>query len=366
MANTIIWNYYDPKFEFFENCNDFTWYGHTFFAYDLIRNLKPKVVVELGTYKGTSFSSMIQAAKDENLDTTLFAVDSWSGDDHTGFYSESIYNSVVENVRKYYPKQNVRLLRKLFDEALLDFEDHSIDVLHIDGLHTYVAVKNDYETWKSKVKQDGVILFHDTNVPDFGVWQLWKEIKIQNPNAMFIEHRQHFGLGVMLLDKNRISFGKEHGELIRHYEEKANNSIGSMDLITIQADRDQLLFENMWLKGEVERFAKSTNENWEKYDKTLQELNEYYDRRGKFYSDFLEIYPDKGIDQVPDEQGLLATILHLENHINHLNHIIMEKDTVLNRRAVKLVLKQDKNRIAKKALRGTKKVLGNIKRIIKK
>ncbi|WP_342479224.1 class I SAM-dependent methyltransferase [Paenibacillus sp. FSL H7-0350] len=66
------------------------------------------------------------------------------------------------------------LLRMTFDEAVGTFEDNSIDLLHIDGLHTYEAIKHDYECWLPKLADNSVVLFHDITVrmDDFGVYQL--------------------------------------------------------------------------------------------------------------------------------------------------------------------------------------------------
>ena len=66
-----------------------------------------------------------------------------------------------------------------FDEGATKFTDQSLDLIHIDGLHTYEAVKNDFLTWKNKLKEGGTLIFHDWNVQEkeFGVWKLWEEIK---------------------------------------------------------------------------------------------------------------------------------------------------------------------------------------------
>ncbi|MEI7604218.1 MAG: class I SAM-dependent methyltransferase [bacterium] len=226
MTKTQSWTYFNPTFEYKSDFDDhnWPWAGHIYWAYDLIRNIHPKTVVELGTHKGTSFFSFCQAAKDISLKNEIFAVDTWEGDEQAGFYGQEIYDAVVSITRRFYIEQNTRLLKMTFDEALNKFADKSIDLLHIDGLHTYEAVKHDYDSWKGKVKDDGIIMFHDIKVPDFGVWEVWKEVKEDNKDAIIIEFEHNFGLGVVIKDQQLKQIFTE--EFISHIIEYYKKSAG--------------------------------------------------------------------------------------------------------------------------------------------
>lgn len=191
------WERFEPLFESdLLNAPKSAWLGHRKFAYDLVRNVQPKTIVELGTHYGASFFSMCQAVKDGGIDGKGFAVDTWIGDPHSGGFSNAVYEEVLTTATSRYSGIAV-LLRKTFDEALGDFADESIDLLHIDGYHTYEAVKHDYETWLPKLADKGIVLLHDIVVrhSGFGVYRLWEELKARHPAAQF-EHWH--GLGIVL------------------------------------------------------------------------------------------------------------------------------------------------------------------------
>jgi len=209
---TKQWETTYADFEYNESFKDNAtpWAGHKCFGYNLIKNLEPGLVVELGSWKGTSFYSFCQAAKDAKLSTKLVAIDTWQGDTQAGMFGNEVFDQFKLLLSKYYPAVNASYLRKTFNEAVTEFEDHSIDVLHIDGFHTYDAVSNDFNTWKSKVKKTGIILFHDIKVQqdDFGVYKFWAEIKEQYTNCLEFSHSH--GLGILILDNALYNYMAEH------------------------------------------------------------------------------------------------------------------------------------------------------------
>jgi glycosyltransferase involved in cell wall biosynthesis len=193
------------------------WLGHLPFAEWLIKETVPKLLVELGTHWGHSYFSFCQAVADANISAKCYAVDTWKGDEHTGYYGEDVFEQVDAHNKDHYARFS-RLLRMTFDDATAYFNDGSIDLLHIDGMHTYEAVKHDFEAWLPKLAPGAIVLIHDTNVREhgFGVWKLWEELLVCYPLNLEFVHSQ--GLGVLQLDSGEA--GKQLSWLVPGAPEK--------------------------------------------------------------------------------------------------------------------------------------------------
>lgn len=177
-----------------------SWAGHIPFALWLMSALAPKTLVELGVFAGNSLFAFAQAARQKNIHSRMIGIDTWASDPHSGGYDgEHIYQQVCQQQSRY--PDLVELKRTVFDAARPDFAEKSINLLHIDGYHTYEAVSHDFQTWHSAVAEPGVILFHDTAVhrDDFGVWRFWEEIQEKYGPANTMEFLHSNGLGVLFL-----------------------------------------------------------------------------------------------------------------------------------------------------------------------
>jgi glycosyltransferase involved in cell wall biosynthesis len=171
------------------------WIDHAPFAFWLMDILRPQTFVELGTHNGYSYFAFCQAVEVIGMDTRCYAVDTWKGDEHAGFYGEEVFRRVQQYNERHYANFS-RLVRSTFGEALSHFPDASIDLMHIDGRHFYDDVKHDFESWRPKLSDRAVVLFHDTNVRErnFGVFKLWEELRAEFPSFEFLHGH---GLGVL-------------------------------------------------------------------------------------------------------------------------------------------------------------------------
>ena len=171
------------------------WYGHVPFAHWLVTAQRPSSIVELGSHNGVSYAAFCEAVLRAQIDARCLAVDTWHGDKHAGFYGDE----VLADLRHFHDERYAgfsTLLRATFDEALEKVADGSIDLLHIDGRHTFEDARHDFTAWQRKLSPRAIVLFHDTNVRehDFGVWQLWAELSGQYPSFEFLHGH---GLGVL-------------------------------------------------------------------------------------------------------------------------------------------------------------------------
>ncbi len=173
------------------------WGGHIPFAYLLVDLLRPRTIVELGTQSGVSYSAFCQGVKLLGLETRCTAVDTWTGDPHAGQFGPEI----LADFKKFHDvrfSSFSRLLQADFDSAVHSFADGSIDLLHIDGFHTYDAVRHDFQTYHAKMSDRGVVIFHDSAArkPGFGVYRLIEELAPRYPH---FEFRHSYGLAILLV-----------------------------------------------------------------------------------------------------------------------------------------------------------------------
>jgi hypothetical protein len=146
--------------------------GDGLIVYSLIQHMRYKDCVCIGTGGGYIPRIMTQARADL-YDQEIFTGNptfSW-GDIGTTYVVDPCNgvggDSEICNMEGFYQKTFFpRFIKETSERAYYDFfvrEDIKIDLLFIDGDHSYEGVKKDFDLYSKLLKPNGLILIHDTD-----------------------------------------------------------------------------------------------------------------------------------------------------------------------------------------------------------
>ena len=147
---------------------------HAYLA-EAIQKLRPRVVVELGVWKGGSTLFMANHMRALNLDAVVVAVDTWLGSwDHWGderLFAELCFD---HGYPRLYEKFAANVLRHGLQDYVVPMPLDSInarhvlsragvqaDVIHIDAGHDYDSVMNDLRQWWQVLRPGGLFIGDD-------------------------------------------------------------------------------------------------------------------------------------------------------------------------------------------------------------
>jgi len=154
----------------------------------ILKNEKPKIVLEIGTANGGTLFLFSKVAAPI---ATIISIDLPNGPFGGETYPNwkiPLYKSFAKNKQQIHlvredshSKKSLDIIKKLLRKRKIDF-------LLIDGDHRYQGVKKDFETYSKLMKSDGIIAFHDVSYgPKDNVGQVpkfWKEINSKYLLAM--------------------------------------------------------------------------------------------------------------------------------------------------------------------------------------
>ena len=174
----------------------------------LVLSMKPKVVVEIGTFRGYSSACMarsgLELKRRSKVQPKFFTVD-------PNKYGQrpAIKKFVGEN-------SNVKCIFKRAQDVNVNEITLPIDILFIDGDHTYEATRDIYNKWVKWVRPGGIVVMHDICVEgpikstpgrEYGVKKFWEEIDL--PKVTLVDMRP--GIGVVMV--SRVEEPKEAKKL---------------------------------------------------------------------------------------------------------------------------------------------------------
>ena len=169
----------------------------------------PSAVAEIGRAKGGTLMLLCRAAAPDALIISLDLPGAiYSGPIpfiNRGSWRKPLLKAMAG------PGQDLRLINgdskspssvALFEQAL---GGRKLDLLFIDGDHTWDGVKSDFEIYSRFVKPGGIIAFHDIQ-PGFERWgvavsRFWKETALPGSKKEYIEDPSQisYGIGVLRL-----------------------------------------------------------------------------------------------------------------------------------------------------------------------
>jgi cephalosporin hydroxylase len=173
------------------------------------RELAPRTVVEIGTARGGTFCGLAWAAAD---DATLISVDLRHGEFGGGYprWKEPLYRSFAHASQRVTLIQGDTHQPETLDAVNAALGGRTVDLLFIDGDHTYDGVRADFTSYSPFVSPGGIIGIHDivpwdgsrfpgVNTLVGGVPEYWRELRESHSHLELVEDWAQGGFGIGLV-----------------------------------------------------------------------------------------------------------------------------------------------------------------------
>lgn len=148
----------------------------------LARSLRPATCVEIGSAQGWSTCHLGLALR-ENVHGKLYAIDPHMPTAWNDTAAVESLPALQRNLRRCGVESYVEIVRATSQEAAKNWT-RPIDLLFIDGDHSYDGVKRDWTLFSPHLTPFGVTVFHDAtwelhgpNRPDMGVPRFLEELR---------------------------------------------------------------------------------------------------------------------------------------------------------------------------------------------
>jgi cephalosporin hydroxylase len=164
-----------------------------------VRALKPQSVLEIGTHRGGTLYLWARLAQPGAV---LISIDLPGGKFGGGYspFRAPIYRRFAQqNQRVHLLRANSHSPATLVEVRQL-LSGQPIDLLFIDGDHTFEGVKKDWEMYSPLVRSGGLVVFHDVakNYEDTQVKAFWDTIKTGYTFREYMVHPDGlYGIGVL-------------------------------------------------------------------------------------------------------------------------------------------------------------------------
>ena len=147
------------------------WNGKSDIFAKLIEEVRPKRIVEIGSWKGQSTITMAKACQKLGLKTEIQCIDTWLGAEE--FYTQPTKERDL--MKKWgYPNVYYQFLSNIINEGVVEMIEpitvpssigvylaSNAEMVYIDGSHSYTDVLEDIKNMWPKTKLGGVMFGDD-------------------------------------------------------------------------------------------------------------------------------------------------------------------------------------------------------------
>ena len=165
--------------------------------YGLARSLKPRVCVEIGSARGKSACYIGMALRD-NGSGKLYAIDPHTQTNWNDSNSVDTIEHIKRNIGDFNLNKYVEIVRDNSIEAAKRWK-LPIDMLFIDGDHSYEGVRHDWDAFSKYLSEFSVTIFHDT------IWDIDPDPKWARPDMgvpRFVDELRKEGYPVITINKD--------------------------------------------------------------------------------------------------------------------------------------------------------------------
>ena len=171
---------------------------------EIVEALNPEGIVEIGTAKG---GTLFMFTRVSSPSACIISVDlpEWTGAGGYPDWVSPLYSSFGRKGQALHLVRGDSHDARTFVKVMDLLEGRAVDLLLIDGDHSYEGVKKDFEMYGSLVKQGGMIAFHDVCPgPERSVGGapvFWNELAGRYKNLMIVgdQDQQGYGIGVLFV-----------------------------------------------------------------------------------------------------------------------------------------------------------------------
>ncbi|MFW9829947.1 MAG: class I SAM-dependent methyltransferase [Candidatus Thorarchaeota archaeon] len=169
----------------------------------IVASMKPKIIIEIGTANG---GTLFLLSKLSDINSTIISIDLPEKPYIGGidYKSKTFFKSFARNNQKVVIIRDDSHKLSTLEKIKKVLKNQEIDILFIDGDHTYKGVKKDFNMYGNLVKKEGIIVFHDivevTIEENVDVNKFWNEVKKNYKYIEIVEdwNQDNCGIGIII------------------------------------------------------------------------------------------------------------------------------------------------------------------------